>query len=175
LSPGESWKINHTPRRRRPHPHFVVICGKLYPSAMHELPHGLPWVKCGPLVSGEPPLRQLLIKVLRASGRAPTHSGRRCRGARNLGGRLPGKRRCVHHDDPQHRAEIAGDTRGATPPARGGLSPASLGAGPRRHGAFREDNEMTRAEMAEFATALARHLLLGEDPPTVPSNIIPFP
>jgi hypothetical protein len=34
--------------------------------AMHELPRGLPLVQCGPLVSADPPLRQVLIKVFRA-------------------------------------------------------------------------------------------------------------
>jgi hypothetical protein len=34
---------------------------------MQELPHGLPLVQCGPLVSVEPPLRQELMNCFRAS------------------------------------------------------------------------------------------------------------
>src|SRR4029077_16988288 len=35
--------------------------------AMQVLPHGLPLVQCGPWAPAEPPLRQVLIKFLRAS------------------------------------------------------------------------------------------------------------
>src|SRR6476619_5214487 len=38
---------------------------------MQALPHGLPLTQCGFLVSAEPPLRQVLIKVLRASPLMP--------------------------------------------------------------------------------------------------------
>jgi hypothetical protein len=41
-------------------------------NAMHELPHGFPFVQCGPLVSAPAPLRQELMNCLRASPLIPT-------------------------------------------------------------------------------------------------------